>query len=112
MALLTTASSGISGEFQKYMDPVMLKHAVQLLTLAQFGQKKPFPRNSGNKVIRFTRGDVADATEVNQSGEGIATTTFVNYTYTFIDGTLVQYDIAGKISDVLSWVDLFNTVKV
>src|ERR1700730_2604374 len=111
MALLATTSSGISGEFQKYMDPVLLKHAVQLLTLAQLGQKKPFPKHTGNKVIRFSRGDIAAATNVNTSGEGIPTTTFRDYSYTFIDGTLVQYDLAAKISDVLTWVDLLNTLK-
>jgi N4-gp56 family major capsid protein len=43
--------------------------------------------------------------------EGVATTTFRDYTYTFIDATLVEYEIASKISDVLSWTNLFDTLK-
>jgi len=111
MALLTTGSSGITGQYQKYFDPQMLQHAKQLLVLAQFGEKRPFPKNKGAKVMRFTRGDVAAAINVGSSGEGIATTTFRDYTYTFIDATLVQYDLAAKISDVLNWTDLFSTLK-
>jgi N4-gp56 family major capsid protein len=65
----------------------------------------------GAKVIRFTRGDVADATQVQASAEGIPITTFRDYTLTFVDATLARYDIAVKISDVLNWTDLFSTLK-
>src|SRR6266446_6221250 len=106
MALLTTSSAGLSGQYQKYFDKAML-----LLVLAQFGQKKPFPKNMGAKVIRFTRGDVADATQVQTSAEGIPITTFRDYTLVFVDATLARYDIAVKIADVLNWTDLFSTLK-
>jgi N4-gp56 family major capsid protein len=82
-----------------------------LLVLAQFGQKVPFPREQGAVTIRFTRGDVASAANVLAGGEGIPTTTFRDYTYTFIDATLVEYELAAKISDVLSWTNLFDTLK-
>ena len=80
--------------------------------MAQFGQKKNLPKNKGSKVIRFTRPDVADATQVLTTAEGIATPTFRDYTLTFIDATLLQYDEACKISDVLNWTDLFSTLKL
>jgi N4-gp56 family major capsid protein len=111
MALVTTGSSGISGQYQKYFSKKLLPHAVQLLVLAQFGQKVPFPREQGAVTIRFTRGDVASAANVLAGGEGIPTTTFRDYTYTFIDATLVEYELAAKISDVLSWTNLFDTLK-
>jgi N4-gp56 family major capsid protein len=111
MALLTTGSSGITGQYQKYFSKKLLPHAVQLLVLAQFGQKVPFPREQGATQIRFTRGDVASAANVLAGGEGVPTTTFRDYTYTFIDATLVEYEIAAKISDVLSWTNLFDTLK-
>jgi N4-gp56 family major capsid protein len=88
-----------------------MPHAVQLLVMAQFGQKVPFPKEQGATQMRFTRGDVAAASNVGSSGEGIATTTFRDYTYVFIDATLVQYDLAAKVSDVLSWTNLFDTLK-
>jgi N4-gp56 family major capsid protein len=111
MPLLTTSSSGITGQYQKYFSKKLLPHAVQLLVLAQFGQKVPFPREQGAVTIRFTRGDVASAANVLAGGEGIPTTTFRDYTYTFIDATLVEYELAAKISDVLSWTNLFDTLK-
>jgi N4-gp56 family major capsid protein len=112
MALLTTGSAGLSGQYQKWFDPQLLKHAKQRLVLAQFGQKKNLPKNKGSKVIRFTRPDVADASQVLSTAEGIATPTFRDYTLTFIDATLLQYDEACKISDVLNWTDLFSTLKL
>jgi len=111
MPLLTTTSGGITGQYQKYFSKKMLPHAVQLLVLAQFGQKVPFPQESGAVTMRFTRGDVAAAANVLAGGEGIPTTTFRDYNYTFIDATLVEYEIAAKISDVLSWTNLFDTLK-
>jgi N4-gp56 family major capsid protein len=111
MALMTTGSAGISGQYQKYFSKKLLPHAVQLLVLAQFGQKVPFPREQGANQIRFTRGDVAAAANVLAGAEGVPTTTFRDYTYTFIDATLVEYEIAAKISDVLSWTNLFDTLK-
>ena len=85
MPLLTTSSSGITGQYQKYFSKKLLPHAVQLLVLAQFGQKVPFPREQGAVTIRFTRGDTASAANVLAGGEGIPTTTFRDYNYTFID---------------------------
>jgi N4-gp56 family major capsid protein len=111
MPLLTTTSGGITGQYQKYFSKKLLPHAVQLLVLAQFGQKVPFPREQGAVTIRFTRGDTASAANVLAGGEGIPTTTFRDYNYTFIDATLVEYELAAKISDVLSWTNLFDTLK-
>lgn len=111
MALMTTGSAGVSGQYQKYFSKKLLPHAVQLLVLAQFGQKVPFPKEQGANQIRFTRGDVAAAANVLAGAEGVPTTTFRDYTYTFIDATLVEYEIAAKISDVLSWTNLFDTLK-
>ena len=111
MPLLITTSGGITGQYQKYFSKKLLPHAVQLLVLAQYGQKVPFPREQGAVTIRFTRGDVASAANVLAGGEGIQTTTFRDYNYTFIDATLVEYEIAAKISDVLSWTNLFDTLK-
>jgi N4-gp56 family major capsid protein len=111
MPTLVTTSGGITGQYQKYFNRKLLPHAVQLLVMAQFGQKVPFPREQGATVMRFTRGDVAAATNVGQAGEGVATTAFRDYNYTFIDATMQQYDLAAKISDVLTWTNLFDTLK-
>ena len=111
MPLLTSGSAGVVGQYQKYFNRRLMPHAVQKLVMAEYGQKVPFPKEQGATQMRFTRGDVASAANVGSSGEGIATTTFRDYTYTFIDSTLQQYDMAAKISDVLSWTNLFDTLK-
>jgi|SRR5215471_18533500 len=111
MPLLTTGSAGLSGAYQKLFNRKLQPHAVQKLVMAQFGQKVPFPKEQGATQMRFTRGDVANAANVGSSGEGIPTTVFRDYNYTFIDCTLQQYDLAAKISDVLSWTNLFNTLQ-
>jgi N4-gp56 family major capsid protein len=100
-----------AGQYQKLFNKKILPHAVQLLVMAEFGQKVPFPKEAGATQMRFTRGDVANAANVGSSGEGVPTTVFRSYDYTYIDTTLVQYDMAGKISDVLSWTNLFDTLK-
>ncbi len=112
MALETTSSSGLSGQYQKYFKKPLLEHAVQKLVLAEYGQKTPFPKNTGSKAIRWTRTDVASAANVQTSSEGIATTTFRDSTLTFVDATLARYDIAAKISDVLNYTDLFRSLEI
>lgn len=111
MALMTTASGGLSGQYQKYFKKPLLKHAVQKLVLSQYGQKVPFPKNTGSKAIRWTRTDAASAANVQTSTEGVAIATFRDTTLTFVDATLVRYDIAAKISDVLNYTDLFRSLE-
>ena len=112
MALQTSASAGLSGQYQKYFSKKLLPYAVQALVLDQFGQKVPFPKGVGATTIRFTRPDAPDDTQVVTASEGVAINTFRNTTLTFIDATLVQYVEAIKISDVLTWTELFNTLDI
>lgn len=112
MALMTTASGGLTGQYQKYFSKKLLPHAKQLLVLEQFGQKVPFPKNTGSLTIRFTRPDVAVATNVQSLSEGIPINVFRDTTLTFVDATLAQWGEAIKVSDVLNWTDLFRTLDI
>jgi N4-gp56 family major capsid protein len=112
MALETTSSAGLSGQYQKYFKKPLLDHAVQKLVLSQYGQKTPFPKNTGSKQIRWTRTDAALASNVQTSTEGVAIATFRDSTLTFVDATLVRYDIAAKVSDVLNFTDLFRSLEI
>jgi N4-gp56 family major capsid protein len=112
MALMTTASGGLSGQYQKYFSKKLLPHAKQQLVLEQFGQKTPLPKNSGSNVIRFTRPDVAVASNVQSLSEGVPINVFRDTTLTFIDATLAQWGEAIKVSDVLNWTDLFRTLDI
>lgn len=112
--LLSTGSSGLSGQYQKFFSKKLLMHAEQLTVLDQPAYKIPFPANAGSKQIRFTKPDVADYTQVEDltsAGEGTPTTNFRDYTFTFTDVTLNQYGIKSKVSDILNATDLFNQLK-
>lgn len=112
MAMQTTATSGLSGQYQKYFKKPLLDHTIQLLVLAQYGQKTPFPKNTGSKVIRWTRMSAAVSSNVELvASEGVPSATFRENTLTFIDGTLLQYTIKSKVSDVLNMTDLFRSME-
>src|SRR5437016_5919401 len=110
MALMTTASSGLTPEYQTYYDRQLLAHAMPQIVTAQFAQKKPFPKNKGATTIRFFRPNIADRTRVGSLSEGIAISAFQDLVYTPIDVTLAQFGEAVKISDIVSFTDLFSTL--
>ena len=125
MALMTTASSGITPEYQTYFSKVLLKHAIQLLVMNQLGQQKELPRNKGSKSIRFFRPAAGDRTKVlgptgygflNQLAEGDATQAIASgnqreITWTPIDMTLDIFGEPSKFSDLLDETDLFGTLE-
>jgi N4-gp56 family major capsid protein len=110
MAMMTTASSGLTPEYQTFYDKQLLSYAQPQIVTAQFAQKKPFPRNKGATTIRYFRPIAPDRTRVGSLTEGIAISTFQEVVYTPIDVTLAQYGEAVKISDIVSFTDLFNTL--
>lgn len=110
MALMTTGSGGLTPEYQTYYDKQLLAHAMPLIVTAQFAQKKPFPKNKGATTIRYFRPQIADRTRVSSLTEGVPITTYAEITYTPIDVSLAQYGEASKISDIVSYTDLFSTL--
>lgn len=111
MALMTTASSGLTPQYQKYFAKKLLKYKKQLTVLDQFAQKVPFPKNEGAVTIRFMRPNVGDAAQVLTLSEGVVPTTYREITWTAVDATLAQYGQISKISDVVKMTDLFSTME-
>lgn len=111
MAMMTTASSGITPQYQKYLDKQLLEHATPLLALAPLGQQRSLPRNKGALTIRFHRRNSPDRTQVQTLTEGVAISTFREITLTPIDATLQLFGEAARISDLLSYTDLFDTME-
>src|SRR5882724_1052787 len=112
MAVQTTASGGLSGQYQKFFNPQLLDHAIDELTLNQFALKADFPKNKGAKIMTFVRQDVGLASNVNTLTEATVPTTYRDTTLTFIDATLVQYYELGRYSDLLQWTEIYNILKI
>jgi N4-gp56 family major capsid protein len=108
--MMSTASSGLTPQYQTYYDKQLLAHAMPLIVTAQFAQKKPFPKNKGATSIRYFRPNIADRTRVASLTEGVPLNTFQDVVYTPIDVTLSQYGEAVKITDIVSFTDLFSTL--
>ena len=118
-----TGSSTISTQFQQVFVKKMLDHAVQLLCLDQFGQKVPFPRNAGALTMTFMRPDVADplmksnptgGTSVqiqSSANEGQPLTVFRAQTYTYVTATMAQFMEGIKLTDVLTWTQLYDAME-
>ena len=110
MAMMTTASGGLTPEYETYYNTQLLLYAKPLVINGQFVQKKPFPKNKGATTIRFFRPVAPDRAQVGSLTEGIAISTYRDITYVPIDVTLAQIGEAVKISDIVSYTDLFSTL--
>src|SRR5882724_4680755 len=106
--LLTTASGGLSGQYQKYFDKKLLTAVLQLLVMDQFGQIRSLPPNMGALTVRFTRpdspkvgGTAIGTTGVYSLSEGVPLANDRDYTFSFIDATCTQIGEKMRISDIL-----------
>lgn len=116
MAGSTTTT--LTNEYQKYFSKQLLKTAVQLTILDQFGLKTPLPKKKGAKVISFfrrlksslnTTTGLVDNVQTLTEGTPIAT--FMGATLDRVDVTLVQLGEASKVTDILSMTELFDALK-
>ncbi len=111
MALNETGLSGISAQYQKHFKKDLLKHAIQELRLNEFAMKATLPKNLGAKVVSFMRRVAAAASNVQVLTEGTPISTFTSVTMTEVPVTLAQLGEATKFTDLLSWTQLYNTLK-
>lgn len=109
MATVTTTS--ISNTYQRYFSKKLLKTAVQKLVLNQFATQKELPRNKGAKTMAFFRRVAASSANVQTLTEGTPISTFTDVTYAKIDADLVQYGEAIKITDIVSYTELFDALN-
>src|SRR5882757_9209778 len=112
MAVLTTISSGLSGQLQKFFRKQLLTPVTQLLVMDQFAQFAQLPEGAGALTVRFTRPDAPDRAQVDALTEcDPSTLTDTSYTYSFIDATPTQIGKKARVSDILSATNLFDTTK-
>jgi N4-gp56 family major capsid protein len=102
----------LQNQFQRYFNKKLLEHAVYTLQLADYGTKKPLPRNQGARYISFFRQQAANAANVVELAEGSPIQTLAGQDHTRIDFELKQLGQASRFSDILSATELIDNMKV
>lgn len=99
MALMTTASGGLSVEMKTFYDRVLLDRTTPELIHTKFAQKRGIPKRGG-KIIEFRRfASLASAT--TPLTEGVPPT-LKDLTVTAITATVAQYGDAVGFTDLVS----------
>lgn len=111
MAVLTSSTTGLTGQYQKYFDKKLLTAVLQLLVMDQFGQVRSLPPNMGALTVRFTRPPAPDQSTVLALTEGVAPSTDRAFAWTHIDASPTQVGQKSTISDILGATALFDTMK-
>jgi N4-gp56 family major capsid protein len=104
---------GPQSTIQQYFDKKLLEQTLKTIVLDQFAFKAPLPGKAGHKTVRFFRYPESVTTDVATLTEGTAITTGASkqLSLTTVDVTLAQYGQIVTISDLLSAVELFNTME-
>ena len=106
-------AQGPQSTLQSYFDKKLLEQTLKTIVLDQFAFKAPLPGKAGAKTIRFFRYPESATTDVATLTEGtaIATGASKQLSMETVDVTLAQYGQIVTISDLLSAVELFNTME-
>ena len=108
-----STTSGISDQIQRYFDKKLLTQTLKTIVLDQFAFKAPLPGKAGHKTVRFFRYPESVTTDVQTMTEGTLLTlgNSKQLSLTTVDVALAQYGQTVTISDLLSAVELFNTME-
>ena len=113
--LTTTGSStaGPQSTLQDYFNKKLLEQTLKTIVLDQFAYKAPLPGKAGHKAVRFFRYPEPITTDVASLTEGTAIGTGASKQLSMqtVDVSLTQYGQIVTISDLLSAVELFNTME-
>jgi N4-gp56 family major capsid protein len=117
----SVTASDLRNQYQKHFKPELLTHAINELKLNDFAKKSQLPKNAGSKSVSFMRRVAAAASNVqtlaaNESdtvntGEGTPIATFTTVNYEEVNVRLAQYGEAIKLTDILTWTQLYNSLK-
>ena len=113
--LTTTGSTTVGPEstLQDYFSKKLLEQTLKTIVLDQFAFKAPLPAKAGHKAVRFFRYPESATTNVEDLTEGTSITTGASKQLSMetVDVALAQYGQIVTISDLLSNVELFNTME-
>lgn len=116
---MSTASdtNSLINSYQKYFSMTLLKTAVQLTVLDQFGLRQGMPKKKGTKIISFFRriksklNSAGRVAAVQSLTEGVPIGSYQYATLDRVDVTLLQFGEAAKITDIVSMTELFDALK-
>ena len=111
MSLQTTATTGIALAYETYFSKMLIKAATNLVKLNDYATRAKLPKHTGGQTVRFFRRNTADSSQVQPLTEGVTPTQFREIAFTPIDVPLRQYGEVAKITDVLSWTQLFDMLR-
>lgn len=102
MAVQTTLNTVAPTTYlnKTYYDRTMLEWAKAQLVYAQFGQKRPIPRNSG-KTVEFRRWTLFTPNKTTQALTEGVTPSSQSLGQTKVEATIAQYGAYVEISDLL-----------
>jgi len=109
MANISTTS--LAGQYQIYFSRDLLKYAINTLRLNGFGMQAELPKNTGAKQISWFRFGSADDSQVQTLTEGTPISTFRDLALTQVNVSLTQYGEAIKLTDILSFTQLYDAMK-
>lgn len=116
--MATSTTNTLANSYQRYFSKELLKHAIQLTVLDQFGLKQKMPKNKGAKTISFFRRSASTAsattglvTAVQTLTEGVPINSYTDATLLRVDVPLIQYGEATRITDILSMTELFDALQ-
>lgn len=99
MAIMTTASAGLSVQMKTFYDRQLLARTIPVLLYAKFGQKRPIPAHNG-RIIEFRKfSGLAVAT--TPLTEGALFTNLKDLVSTATTATVAQYGDAIGFSDIV-----------
>lgn len=99
--------AALTAVIMKYYDRLLIKRLEASLVFAQFAERRPLPKNSGN-TITFTRYTNFSAVTKLTEGEvpTVATTSAAN-----VSATLEQFGGYTKVSDMLEMTAIDNQIE-
>ena len=110
MGILVSADT--AARLQKHFQKDLLAHAVLELRLNEFAKQVDLPQKAGSKTIKFGRKREANQANVQVLTEGNPGTLQKHkIDYEYVEVTLQQYGDVYEQSDIVSYIDLFNTLK-
>jgi len=112
----TTNPASNSTQLQTWFSRTLLKPLDYNLILSNLPgvvqQGVDVPGAAGATSIRFHKPRRANSSNVSTLTQGTPISTFSEVDFGYVDATLVQKGIAGKISDILQAVSIFDMLKV
>ena len=110
--MVTTTTAPSSNRRDNYFQRKLLKHAVEMLQMANVCSQFELPMNKATTTLRMFKRAKATADTVETLTEGTPSANYSSTDLIPVDVALKQYGEKCKISDVRTETDLFNQLDI